>query len=272
MPNGFAADYESIRRVELAEAEFQAGFVPTCERLGSSFPHTGATLLRTAAVDKGQDDLWSRVYAPGFDGEITASELDEAEAWFANLGKPAKVDLSPICDRSLHELCFERGYRIAHSDSVFLAQPEPREPVDGVSVRIADEPVVWAEVAGTAFCAGGPPEDLHAGMNEKLSILAQQPGVTPVTAYIGGQPAGGALLVVMGGVALLHAGATVPEYRRRGVQAALIRGRVAMAKDAGCEIVCAQTDPRNLASARNVLRAGFELAIVRPSVVAPGDS
>jgi len=264
----FAADSEAIIRADLAEAEFQAGFAPTCETLGSDFPHAGAVLLRTTAVDKGPDDLWSRVFAPGFDGEISAAELDEAEAWYAAHGKPAKIDLSPIADRSLHELCFERGYRIAHSDSVFLARPAPGAQIEGIDVRIADDPIAWAKLAGDAFAAGGPPEDLHDGLNEKLSILAQQPGATPVTAFIDDDPAGGALLVVMSGVALLHAGATVPEFRRRGVQAALIRERIAMARDAGCDLVCAQTDPRNMASARNVMRAGLELATVRPSVVA----
>ena len=54
-------------------------------------------------------------------------------------------------------------------------------------------------------------------------------------------------------------GITVPECRRRGIQLALLRLRLALARELGCDLVVSQASPRN-ASLRNHLRAGMSIA------------
>ena len=71
-----------------------------------------------------------------------------------------------------------------------------------------------------------------------------------------GRPLGCANVHIVGGVAILGGMTTLPAERRRGVQAALIAYRVAIAADAGCDLAVSSTLPAN-ASERNLTRAGF---------------
>jgi GNAT superfamily N-acetyltransferase len=64
------------------------------------------------------------------------------------------------------------------------------------------------------------------------------------------------------GVATLFSTSTHPNYRRRGVQAALIRTRLAHAAQAGCDIAIVTTSPGS-DSQRNVQRYGFDVSYTR---------
>ena len=80
--------------------------------------------------------------------------------------------------------------------------------------------------------------------------------------------AGGALFVD-GDQAWLGLGATLPEARGRGAQSALLAERIRLAAEAGSTTVTTETgvreDGRPERSYRNILRAGFEEAFVRPN-------
>lgn len=68
-------------------------------------------------------------------------------------------------------------------------------------------------------------------------------------------------------VGWLGIAATLPEYRRRGAQSALLAARIRAAGGSGCELVVTETgalvDGKPSNSYRNILRAGFELDYVR---------
>jgi hypothetical protein len=65
-----------------------------------------------------------------------------------------------------------------------------------------------------------------------------------------------------GGVGLLANSATVPAFRQRGCQTALIRRRLADAAEQGCELVAAQCAFGG-ASQRNLERAGLRIAYTK---------
>lgn len=68
-------------------------------------------------------------------------------------------------------------------------------------------------------------------------------------------------------VGWLGIAATLPEYRRRGAQSALLAAMIRAAGGSGCELVVTETgalvDGKPSNSYRNILRAGFELDYVR---------
>ena len=70
------------------------------------------------------------------------------------------------------------------------------------------------------------------------------------------------------GVAQLTGAATAPEYRRRGVQTALLSTRLADAAGAGCDIAVVTTQPGSK-SQENVQRRGFHLLYTRAVLVKP---
>jgi GNAT superfamily N-acetyltransferase len=77
--------------------------------------------------------------------------------------------------------------------------------------------------------------------------------------------------MVLGSTAMLGGAATLPAFRRRGVQRALIEARLAVAARAGCELAIVTADPGS-SSARNVERTGFQLICNHVDMRAPDGS
>ena len=85
------------------------------------------------------------------------------------------------------------------------------------------------------------------------------PGWTQVVAYDGDIAVGTGALHVAGEVAWVGAATTIPAARGRGVQAALLAYRMALAAELGATQVTAKA-VRGSGSLRNLTRAGFEMA------------
>jgi GNAT superfamily N-acetyltransferase len=92
-------------------------------------------------------------------------------------------------------------------------------------------------------------------------------------AYDGDAPAGAGALFVHQGLGWLGFGATLPECRGRGAQSAILAARIEDARKQGCSTVVTETgeleEGRPSSSYRNILRAGFREAGVRPNYRAP---
>jgi hypothetical protein len=83
------------------------------------------------------------------------------------------------------------------------------------------------------------------------------PGWTHYLVSYDGSPGSASVLYTTGGVAQLFVATTMPEFRGRGGQTALIRLRLLDALAAGCDIATSQTVIDN-ASPRNMSRHGFQ--------------
>lgn len=88
----------------------------------------------------------------------------------------------------------------------------------------------------------------------------------------GGQPVAAALSCVSGGTAWLGWDATLPEFRGRGAQSALIIERLNDAANQGCTYVTTETATNGAGgvdpSYRNYQRLGFSMAYERTTYVA----
>ncbi|MDZ4830849.1 MAG: GNAT family N-acetyltransferase, partial [Phycisphaerae bacterium] len=129
------------------------------------------------------------------------------------------------------------------------------EPVDANTAAIADD------VVGRGFNEGkpGPPNLIDFGrVNFAIARSATY------IARFDGVPAAGGRVSWMdvprerggGRVAILTGASTLPEFRGRGAQAALLEARLARARNVGCDtafVTCFAGTP----SERNIFRAGF---------------
>lgn len=100
-----------------------------------------------------------------------------------------------------------------------------------------------------------------------------RPGWSCYVAYDGEAPAGAGALFVAGAVGWLGFGATLPGYRGRGAQSAILAARIEDARKQGCRTVTTETgeleEGRPASSYRNIVRAGFREAGVRANYRAP---
>jgi GNAT superfamily N-acetyltransferase len=77
-----------------------------------------------------------------------------------------------------------------------------------------------------------------------------------------GTPAAYGALYIADRVAVCAAAATLPEFRGRGLQTALLRKRINDAHEAGCDLIAVQASPAS-ASERNLRRVGMALAYTK---------
>ena len=106
--------------------------------------------------------------------------------------------------------------------------------------------------------------------------LVGRPGWACYVAYDGGEPGGAGALFVHESVGWLGLGATLPRFRGRGAQSAILAARIEEARRNGCSTVVTETgqldESRPSSSYRNILRTGFREADVRPNYRAPSST
>jgi ribosomal protein S18 acetylase RimI-like enzyme len=207
----------------------------------------------------------------GLDRPFTAEDLDRVEAFYSRHGAPSQVDLTPLHEPQVFELFKQRGYAIAELNNVLwraltTTQELPRLP-EGISIR-RGEPAEASGFAGIlARCFEEyltPPE----GFEQMLAPLYEMPGVITFVASAEGKPIAVAAGLVIPGhkvLALFGAG-TLPEYRRRGIQAALLSTRMCAGAEAGCDIAVVVTQGGTV-SQRNCERLGFHVAYSKATLI-----
>jgi GNAT superfamily N-acetyltransferase len=107
-----------------------------------------------------------------------------------------------------------------------------------------------------------------------LSALVDHPDWHCFLAYEGPQPVAGAMLYAKNEVGWLGVASTRVEYRGRGAQSSLLAARIERARRLGLRLLVTETGAAEEGepgtSCRNILRAGFEPAYLRPNYTASG--
>lgn len=110
-------------------------------------------------------------------------------------------------------------------------------------------------IGGTVAVYGGPGEPFN-------KVVGGTPGCVFYLARRAGNVAGCGMVRLSDGLAQLGGASTLPAERRRGVQSALLRARLADAAASGADLAVVTTEPASK-SQQNVQRAGFALLYAR---------
>lgn len=183
--------------------------------------------------------------------------LDEALGWFRSKDRLCSVVVSPfeVDDGLLCHLA-DRGVRLARFMSVLYGVPQraPPSPTAGVTVRAFRPPDLDHFLA--LWLADTPETEREFLSGVGRAEFAEW---RCYVASLGRSPAGIGGLYLRDGIGVLAAGATLPEFRRRGCQTALLHRRLADAAEAGCDLVLSQAKPGSV-SQRNLQRVGLGTA------------
>jgi len=133
----------------------------------------------------------------------------------------------------------------------------------------ADEAATWLDVLVSGFAepdvvaaqAEGQ-EFPREAIERVFQDFASVPGLRRYMARVDGVVAGGASMREFDGVAQLCGAATLPAFRRRGVQTALLDARLRDAARRGCDLAVVTTAPGST-SQQNAERRGFALLYAR---------
>ncbi len=259
------ADVALARRLERAEALGCVDYARAMAALGTPGETEVEPLAGGFMVFAGAGGPLSRAAGLGMTVPLTAADLDRVESFYARLGGPAQVDVCPYADRSLIDLLGARRYRISEFNNVLVRPLENSErqppPPAGIEIRAArpEEADVWSETVAAGFAGEDEVAPELIGVARPLFSLASG---TPFIALVDGYAAGGGILTLRDGLAGLFGTSTLPAFRNRGVQTALIRARLARAATAGALLAVCYTLP-GTASQRNVERLGFRVAYTK---------
>lgn len=203
---------------------------------------------------------------PGFSCVMNLAEAADPRATLARIEPLARaggatvlgIDGSPalsarLPDDELAKLGFARDYQ----ECIWARRIDASEAFpEANDARIAhvtpDERATFARVLNIGYDIA---EDSVRGQ-----IFASTIGLPSWYHYLvrfDGEPGSASVLYVTDGVAQLFVATTMPAYRGRGAQRALIQRRLADGQAAGCDLAISQTVIDN-ASPRNMARLGFE--------------
>lgn len=225
----------------------------------------------------------ARAQGIGFEGPVADADVDRVVAFLTSRGAPAVFEVCPLVDDALRPRWAERrvrprGFRNVYAIVDPSAAAEPvTPPVPGLTVEVLAPGTGgafprWSQVLLDGFGYRDPARrDRVAAWN---AMMAGLPEARLLLARIDGEPVGASNLLVHpldgGPVASLGGTATLPAHRRRGVQGALLRARIALAAEAGCALAVVTADPGS-SSGRNARRVGFTLAYTNARIeVLPG--
>ena len=251
-------------RLEAAEA---AAWASLTEAAGLQMLRIGRAVCIAAPVAP-RNTLLNRVTGLGVADPVGDGDLAEIDAFYRANGVPRYVvALSPAADSDLAGRLHERGFETGHAWMKFRrGAGEP--PSASTALRLE------ADAPGEHFAAViGAVSGITADVAQFFSPLSGAEGWHCFVGYDGDEPAACAALFVQDGVGWLGAAGTLPDHRGKGAQGALLAARIALARELGLEVLTTETGEQRAdgpnASYRNILRAGFEEAYVRPNLLSP---
>ncbi|MET8998173.1 GNAT family N-acetyltransferase [Amycolatopsis sp. NPDC004169] len=256
-------------RIERADAQFVAACADATRlRLGGG-PGFTRSLAGGVATFAEPDSPFTKVAGLGFAGLPGSAELDEVEAAFAELGAPVQVELSQLAEAGTGAFFTARGYRLESYENVLGRRLERGSFPGDVRACRDDELETWLSAVAEATAVPdeqGLPSHEDFPRELLVNALRDMAGVRRYLAERDGEFAGGASFRVTDGIAQFSGAATLPAHRRRGVQTALLRARLAAAAEAGCDLAVVTTQPGSK-SQQNVQRQGFDLLYARAILV-----
>ncbi len=239
----------------------------------------------------GPPGTWINAAIGGGLGEITDPDHDDAAAvdrlieFYRDRGVEPRIELVPQARPTLLAALSAQGFVLRRFLNLFVRDLEARPPdrvphtPRGIEFSIVDpnDEVAsrrWAEVSARNFAPARTTreEDVELGLR-----IVRHPRCVAVQATASGRLVGGAafeigpdspLAAKHGRIAALFGAVVEPEWRRRGIQQALIEHRLRLAADHRLRFVTISSHP-GVATERTARRSGFELACTKVVLVRP---
>jgi GNAT superfamily N-acetyltransferase len=256
------------QRVERAEIEF-------CAAAG------GRGDERIASLDAGGGRaLYSKPGSPlnkvlglGLGAAVTDADLDAIENFYTSHGAPVRIELCPLAPADVAQRLSARGFVLQEFENELVRSLPADDIADVPGVRTLTAPAaqddLWVEVVANGFAAAEGEQAVTAQtLVEQLGAVMRHFTHQQITRYlvwIDGEPAGGGATFESDGIVGVFGTATLPRFRRRGVQTSLVRTAL---RDAAprAELAIATVQPGST-SQRTFERLGFHVMYTRAILV-----
>ncbi len=263
-------DLALARRIELAEAHAAVDCAEALERMRPGGVGAVERIAGGFAIYCGAGSPVTQAVGLGLDGAVSEEEFDRLEEFYRSRNEAVRVETCPLADASLVRHFGERGYRVTEFSNVMAlplgesssaAVETTGNPPAGVTIeRIGKQQMdLWTLTVSQGFAENFP---VTQEILEVMKMFALGASVECYLARVDGAVAGGATLALRQGVAGLLGASTLPAFRNRGVQTALLKERLRRAMTENCDLAVCIAQPGS-SSQRNVVRQGFSVLYTR---------
>ena len=234
-----------------------AGCTPRAAPCGWNAPgHTQSSI--------GVDSPLTQSFGLGIFEQLSPASLDVIERFFLDRGASVLHEVSPLAGVAALALLCARRYRPIEISSVLYRPVEkpPASDYGNIRVRVTGpkEAQLWTSISRKGWAHEHP--ELADFLLEVGAISSAREHSVCFLAELDDQPGAAGVLCMHDGVALFAGSATIPELRRRGLQAALLEARMRYAFDQGCNLAMMVAEAGSN-SQRNAERKGFRVAYTR---------
>jgi GNAT superfamily N-acetyltransferase len=255
---------ELAREIELAEG--RAAVACAENLIGAQGNGAGAVAAVAGgyAVYCGANSPVTQAVGLGLDGTVSKEEFDRLEEFYFSRKEAVRVETCPMADGSLIEHYRERGYHVSEFSNVMVRPVENAAAgamPDGLEIRRVQDGEIdlWTLTVAQGFAEHFP---VTQEILSVMRMFADGKNTECYFARVDGKIAGGATLALRGRIAGLFGASTLPQFRNRGVQTALLHVRMQRAAEQGCELAMSIALPGS-ASQRNITRRGFRTLYTR---------
>jgi len=260
------------QRVERMEIDFCAALARVGQPGGGSMLDVGGG----RAVCSAPGAPMNKVLGLGLGRHVTDEELDEMEMFYDERQTPIQIELCPLATPDLPSRLSTRGYLLKGFEnelactlpvSVSLDQELRVDVIAGEGGDTED----WLRVTSEGFATPDSETSTMAPPVETLRSITGimrrfvHPEIVRYLAWVDGAPAGAAGSTIAGGVLGIFGTATVPAFRRRGAQAAVVAAALRAAQGRA-DLAIATTEPGSI-SQRTFERFGFQVLYTRAILV-----
>ncbi|MBY5585693.1 GNAT family N-acetyltransferase [Rhizobium leguminosarum] len=208
-------------------------------------------------------------------GIAALEDLDTAFEWMSKKAGRRYLQMNASsAPQQTHDWIRKRGLVPQGNGWAKLRRTAPSTPlIHSGEVATRQVKVTEAEIFGAMMCAGF---NFPANLTPLWSAIVGKDGWTCFFAELDGRPIATGAMYAADGRAWLGGGATVPEFRNRGAQKALITARLNQGISQGVQTFVVETAQPSAAepniSHANLIVAGFEQIYTRMNYRFPDDS
>jgi GNAT superfamily N-acetyltransferase len=264
-PARLAPSIDLIRRSLGAELAYTLSRMQILERIPGN--PIGITYRR---IDEGAVALMARhLPSPSFNTVVglragQAHHVAPLVAWYRENKVRGRFAIVPgDCDIALLRELTRQGYYQSGFHTSLIAEPGTNGAFgDGISVERVESAATMENFLDAYVAGWGIPTKDHAQFKANVRPWLGQPDWTLYLGRIDGKAAAVGVLYVNAKVAYLADATTDPQFRRRGLHAALLRRRLHDAHSAGVDFACSGAEFLS-ASHRNMERVGLRVQFTR---------
>jgi ribosomal protein S18 acetylase RimI-like enzyme len=194
----------------------------------------------------------SEAVAVGIDCDVSQDDVDEITEFFRAVGAAPRVVTSPLSNPELARLLARSGYAPEEYQNALVADLAALEGERDARIVETSDATQWARASVRGFSEDAPEDEVM----RKTGLLIATGGATALEVRDESEIIATACYAFEREGIALFAASTIPSARRRGWQRAMIRERIARAKDAGMRYARVAAAPLG-ASERNFRALGF---------------